>query len=78
VAARAADCCEDAVGVKEKCGCIDHQTVVSIDSPSPSHPQPLLADPPRRPYDSGNASEAIDVAVVEKIPGLEQGRKNYT
>lgn len=76
--ASVADCCEGAVCVTEKCGYIDHQTAASIDGLPPSHPL-TLADPlPQSPSYNDNASEEIGVAGVGKLPGLEQGRPNYT
>ena len=78
MAASVVDCCEGAVGVTEKCGCIDHQTAASIDGPPPSHPLTLADSLPQTPSDNGNASEEMGVVGVGKFPGPEQGRPNHT
>lgn len=68
VAASVADCCEGAVCVTEKCGCIDHQTVASIDG-LPSFRPLILVDPlPQNPSYNDKASEEIGVVGVGKFP----------
>lgn len=78
MAASVADCCEGAVGVTEKYGCVDHQTAASIDGLPLSFRLTLVDPSPQTPYDHDNASEEIRVVGVGKFPGLEQGRPNYT